>query len=274
MKKNYLFILLLLANIYLFSQEDDLVLHLKFKKTFEVEGRQGITADSNFYYVSGSKSLYKYDKHGKLILKNENPFQGFSVEVNHIGDIDVNNGEIFAGCEWFEDGRGKNIQIAVYDVETLKLIRTINWSEKSGQVEVSGITIDKKNNLIWMTDWVNGSYIYKYDLLSGDYLGKVHLKPVPQYQQGILSYKNNLFLTADDGDAEENENDNLYSIIPTEKTNVKVKLQKEFNEFKRTGEIEGLTIDPASNELLVLMNRGRRIIFGMPKGFYPGYDKE
>ena len=27
-----------------------------------------------FYYVSGSKALYKYDKTGKLLLANENPF--------------------------------------------------------------------------------------------------------------------------------------------------------------------------------------------------------
>lgn len=46
------------------------------------------------------------------------------------------------------------------------------------------------------------------------------------------------------------------------------------DDFLRAGEIEGLTIDPVTGELLVLANRGSRIELGMVKGFYPGYDKE
>ena len=45
-------------------------------------------------------------------------------------------------------------------------------------------------------------------------------------------------------------------------------------DFLRAGEIEGLAIDPQTDELLVLANRGSRIVLGMVKGFYPGYDKE
>ncbi len=49
---------------------------------------------------------------------------------------------------------------------------------------------------------------------------------------------------------------------------------KVFDDFRRTGEIEGLAFDPVSQELLVLANRGSRIVLGMPKGLYPGYDRE
>ena len=42
----------------------------------------------------------------------------------------------------------------------------------------------------------------------------------------------------------------------------------------RQGEIEGLTFDEESDQLLVLYNRGARIVLGMPKGFYDGYDRE
>ena len=45
-------------------------------------------------------------------------------------------------------------------------------------------------------------------------------------------------------------------------------------DFRRTGEIEGLTYDPGKKELTVLANRGARIILGMPRGFYEGYDRE
>ena len=46
----------------------------KLKDAIEVKGRQGIASDGEFYYVSNSKALYKYDKTGKLIASNDNPF--------------------------------------------------------------------------------------------------------------------------------------------------------------------------------------------------------
>ena len=38
--------------------------------------------------------------------------------------------------------------------------------------------------------------------------------------------------------------------------------------------MEGLTFDREKGQLLILYNRGARIILGMPKGFYDGYDRE
>ena len=46
------------------------------------------------------------------------------------------------------------------------------------------------------------------------------------------------------------------------------------DDFRRAGEIEGRAVDPATDDLLVLANRGARIVLGMPRGFYPGYDRE
>ena len=42
----------------------------------------------------------------------------------------------------------------------------------------------------------------------------------------------------------------------------------------RQGEIEAGAVDPKAGEFLVLFNRGSRIVLGMVKGFYPGYDRE
>ena len=33
-------------------------------------------------------------------------------------------------------------------------------------------------------------------------------------------------------------------------------------------------MNPKNGNLIVMSNRGARIILGMPKGFYPGYDRE
>ena len=50
----------------------------------------------------------------------------------------------------------------------------------------------------------------------------------------------------------------------------------EMSEFKRAGEIEGISFDPISNDMLVLNNRGTHIVLGMSQGPLEdeGYNKE
>ncbi|MBL1213029.1 MAG: hypothetical protein HND52_06715 [Ignavibacteriae bacterium] len=248
---------------------------LELIKTIEVEGRQGVAVDSNYYYVSGSKAIFKYSKEGKLLLTNDNPFSSLTKEANHLGDIDYYNGKLYAGAEYFYDGSASNIQIVIYDAETLEFDSFFSWEPESGQQEVCAITVDPKNNLVWMADWIDGSYLYKYDLTNGTYIGKLHIYPVPEKQQGIKVYKNQILITADDGDAEYEESDHLYAVsILESESSSKVSLIKTFNDVKRQGEIEGLTIDGIENTLIVHFNRGMRVVNGMPIGFYPGYEKE
>lgn len=125
----------------------------RLKKVIPVEGRQGIAIDENYYYVSNTTALYKYDKEGNLLMRNDQPFQD-PEKANHFGDIDIFNGEIYTGLEKFEYGRGFNIAISVYDAETLQWKRDLPWSPESGQVEVSGIGVDREKNMVWMTDWL------------------------------------------------------------------------------------------------------------------------
>lgn len=248
------------------------------KGSVEVDGRQGVCAEGETYWVSGSKTLAKYDKDWKLTAKNDNPFEGYEIEVNHIGDIDVYNNELYVGAEYFMDGVGKNIQIAVYDADTLKLKRTFPFEESSGQLECSGIAIDTDKKIVWMCSWVgeeSGRYLYKYDLATGKYLGKVHMQMPPQWIQGIAYYKGSIYITADDGTADDKEADHLYRTqIKDGDTSCIVTLERTFDDVTLQGEIEGLTFDRRNNSLLLLYNRGARIVLGMPKGFYEGYDRE
>ena len=121
----------------------------RLKKVIPVAGRQGIAIDSNYYYVSDTKVLYKYDKQGNLVMKNDQPFQNPEI-ANHFGDIDIYNGEIYCGIEKFEYGRGYNIAVSIYDAETLKWKRDLPWSPESGQVEVSGLAVDRA--IAWKPD--------------------------------------------------------------------------------------------------------------------------
>ena len=85
----------------------------KLAGSVEVDGRQGVCCEGDYYWVSGSTSLTKYDRDWKVVAQNLKPFEGYDAEVNHIGDIDVHNNELYVGVEYFMDGVGKNIQIAL-----------------------------------------------------------------------------------------------------------------------------------------------------------------
>lgn len=242
--------------------------------SFEVEGRQGVASDGRYLYVSSSTVLYKYSKDGVLVARNDDPFSLLELPANHFGDIDVHDGHIYTGIETFIDGVGENIQVAVYDAATLQYEYSIPWRADSGQVEVCGLAVDRDNSRVWMADWVQGHELYCYDLSNGEYLGKTTLDPAPRQQQGIYFKDGYMIISADDGDASVPEHDNLWICRPEIGKKVECRRWRTMDDFIMDGEIEGLTFDPVDGSMIVLSNRGSRIVKGMVKGFYEGYDRE
>ena len=69
--------------------------------------------------------------------------------------------------------------------------------------------------------------------------------------------------------------DHIYRVEISDKNNeARVVLEKTLNDIRDVGEVEGLNVNPKTKQLLVHANRGKQIVLGMPKGFYPGYDRE
>ena len=56
------------------------------------------------------------------------------------------------------------------------------------------------------------SYLYMYDLDTGDYKGKLKMDPAPEWIQGVAYYDGDLYVTCDDGDADKDEPDHMYKI--------------------------------------------------------------
>ncbi|MCI1779878.1 MAG: hypothetical protein LKI53_07985 [Bacteroidales bacterium] len=289
MKKMFLTCAVLLCSMAVASAQHPGTQY-RLKKVIPVEGRQGIAADAEYYYVSGSKALYKYDKTGKLLMENKNPFTGLKKPANHIGDIDVWKGELYCGMETFVDGHGTNIQVAVFDAKTLKFKRSLAWEPASGQVECSGLAVDRLRNMVWMSDWVDSRYVYCYSLETGKYYTKMQCHPTPYWCQGITIADDTMLFTADDGESTWQIPDCVYSAdisnvtysgltddgIAAGAMDGRVKLLRAMTDFRRAGEIEGLSIDPSNDDLIVLNNRGVQILLGMPKGPFTkeGYTKE
>ena len=243
-----------------------------------VSGRQGVCTEDGYYWISGSGTLAKYDSSWNITAENTEPFEGYTLEVNHIGDIDVYNNELYLGVEYFMDGEGKNIQVAVYDGDTLKLKRVFPFRSDTGQLECSGIAVDPDSGTVYMTSWIDdksSEYLYMYDLDTGNYRGKMKMQPAPKWIQGIACFEGNLYVTCDDGDADQNAPDHMYRIdISEDRETGTVIPEKAFDDVTRQGEIEGLTFDKVRRQFLLLYNRGARIISGMPSGFYEGYSEE
>jgi len=248
------------------------------KEVHEVNGRQGICVEGDTYWVSGSGTLTKYDNGWNVVAENTDPFKGYTLEVNHIGDIAVWNNELYLGVEYFMDGEGRNIQVAVYDGDTLELKRVFPFRSDTGQLECSGIAVDPDSQTIYMTSWIDdpsSEYLYMYDLDTGDYKGKMHMEPEVKWLQGVAYYEGHLYVTCDDGDADKNEADHMYRIDIDESGKTgKAVLEKTFDDVTRQGEIEGLAFDCNQKQFLLLYNRGAIIKAGMPSGFYEGYDHE
>jgi len=123
------------------------------EKVFEVDGRQGIATNGTHYFVSSS-TLFMYDLEGNLLHRNDNPFDALPLPANHwFGDIGYYEGQLYTGVEWFDAGRGQDIQIVLYGADTLDYSHSVPWNADLGQVECSAITIDVHNELVWMSDW-------------------------------------------------------------------------------------------------------------------------
>lgn len=301
--KKFIAALIATVSVFFACQGQHLAKNYRLKAVLPVEGRQGIAIDSTYYYVSDTRAIYKYDKEGHLVDKNTRPFQHPEV-ANHFGDIDVWNGEIYCGIEKFEYGRGYNIAVSIYDANTLQWKRDLPWSPESGQVEVSGIAVDRDRNMVWMSDWVDSRYVYCYDLATGRYHTKMQCVPTPYWCQGIFIADGKIIFSADDGEAAYRLPDNLYvadiSSVPytglvegeevVKDTPFSVALDaggkpvmrrglvaagaqqgrvdhlRTMDDFRREGEIEGLAIDPVNGNLVVLNNRGTTIVLGMSQG--------
>ena len=84
-----------------------------------------------------------------------------------------------------------------------------------------------------------------------------------------------LYLTADDGAADDGEPDHLYRAkADPEGTSTTVALERTFDDVTMQGEIEGVSFDRENGRLLISYNRGAQVVLGMPLGFYEGYDEE
>lgn len=244
----------------------------------DIPARQGICASSDYYYVSSSKSLAKYDKNWNLIAENNDPFAyGYDLPVNHIGDLDVSGSYLYCVVEKFSHGTAENKGIALYDANSLQLVSLFPIDAESEQEECAGICVNEDEGLLLSCEWGEGesaNYLYKYDLSTGAFLGSIYMENAPSQIQGIAYYDGSYYISADDGDADNDQEDHIYKLTFSTDGTASLHAEKGIAEVAKQGEIEGLSFDESRKQLLVLYNYGQRIVNGVKYDFYDGYGEE
>ena len=276
----HLLILLNVLFLCLFGFWDSTMPRYKYTpaSVHQVAGRQGVCTDGEYYWVSGSATLTKYDRDWNVVAENNEPLKGYQWKVNHIGDIDVYQNDLYLGVELFAEEGASNIQVAVYDGDTLERKWIFPLHAEAGQMECSGIAVDPESRTVYLSSWaddVSGSFLYMYDLDTGDYKGKLPMDPAPRSIQGVAYHDGQLYVTCDDGEADDDEPDNLYRLdIAKDFSSAKAVKERSFTDVIEQGEAEGLCFDENTNQFLVLYNRGAVIVNGRIAGFREGYTEE
>lgn len=237
-----------------------------------VNGGQGVYVNGSKMYINGSAQISVY-VNKKKIQQNNHVFDGYTGLVNHMGAISGGDGDLYAGVEYFDGSYSKNIQVGIYDAKSLKLLKCFPIDKHSGQKECAGVAYNHDDHTLWLTEWgkdASSRYFYHYNL-QGKYLGRVKMIQPVFWIQGIAFYNHKLYVAADDGDAQKNQPDHIYSTSLRFKT-CTLKKVRTLSDVKDQGEVEGLSVTKSS--IYVLYNRGAKVVNGQVMGLEKGYKKQ
>jgi len=179
----------------------------------EVSGayRQGVARVEDGWIFSTNLALYRTDEGLRETVRNERaiPPEWAARGYNHIGDIDVVAGIVYAPLEQpdFDEGRQAMFR---YDAATLQFLDGVEVE----QHENSYVAVDPETLTAYTMDWFGGEAQLRYDVKAG----WKPLPPLPMSRsvdkvQGADLARGALWLSTDD------DRDRLYRVrLPTGET--------------------------------------------------------
>ncbi len=157
---------------------------------------QGLATDGKRWFFSHRYSLYAteisdywetlYEK--KDAIPRELKAKGY----DHIGDIEVYKGKIYAPLE---DKLYTKPLIAIYSADTLEYLGSIG---PLSQRHIPWCTVDPNSETILTSEFNDVNEIYVYDM-AGNFINKIKLSRKIDRVQGGKILGRYLYLTADDG---------------------------------------------------------------------------
>jgi len=183
---------------YLSLRREAPALNPRLEAVVEVrdEYYQGLAYYNGYWYFSDREYLAKAREPGvgRPDLENDLPIPYDLVleRYNHIGDIDVEGGKVYAPLEDVDYAKPV---IAVYDAETLKFLAVIG---PLPQRHLPWCAVDLGKGLIYASEFSDVDRIFVYNL-KGRKVGEIALNTTLQRVQGGDIEGGYLYLTTDDG---------------------------------------------------------------------------
>jgi len=154
---------------------------------------QGIAWDGTYFYQSRTSALLKRNEDLSLVISNTSPLPP---NTDHIGDIDVYNGKIYAPVEHFGSCSDFGYQqIVLYNTSDLSFVESHDVSAQGH--EVSGLAIDPDEGVIYVTSYCDANKIFKYSLTDFSYLGYISLSKPISFIQGIALRHGYFYISSD-----------------------------------------------------------------------------
>jgi len=158
--------------------------------------RQGYATDGTYHYVSDNAALYKRNDDGtwSVNTSNTSPFTSLTGTPNHIGDIAITGGKIYAGINDFTScATNSDHQLVVYNTSDLSYSTSIAITDHTA---TAAVAVDSTAGEIYMGSYCDGSKIWVHTLSTLAYSHAITLSFTITNLQG-LTYKNGYLYALD-----------------------------------------------------------------------------
>ena len=168
----------------------------------DVKSHQGYAYDGTNHYTFDNQTIYKWrdDENWTLLDSNKTALAGLT-GINHLGDGDYFQGKIYIVAETWSSCTNFAFQsILVFDAGTLHRLEAHNVGAQGH--EVSGLAVSPHegiDGIIYVTSYCDGSKLFKYDLVTFDYLGTLPLTQTLNGLQGVAWHDGRFYVPEDGG---------------------------------------------------------------------------
>lgn len=162
-----------------------------------VFSHQGVAWDGAHYYVSSTNTLTKYTAGWAVVTTNTNPVGDVGFGTNHVGDIEVINGIIYAPVENYVSISVFSAQrIARFSASTLAYIDSVSISAQGH--EASSLAYCPIDGLLYVSSYADGSKLWKYNPLTMGYVGSMSLSSTLTRVQGVTYWQGAFWVNSGD----------------------------------------------------------------------------
>jgi hypothetical protein len=170
---------------------------LKSQQTIPARFNQGVAHVSDGWVFSGTKALARVDTRLRVVTENANPIPSeWAVQgYNHVGDVDVANGVLYAPFEQPDFNAGRQAT-ARYDLSTLRFLDVVELQ----QHENSFVAVDAMKMTAYSMDHFDGDSLLRYQLPAWNPLPPLRMSTTLHHTQGGAVARGAVWIsTSDDG---------------------------------------------------------------------------